>query len=233
MPPKSYWKEIRRICDAYDVLLVTDEVVSGFGRSGRWFGMEHFDVTPDLMTLAKGMSGCNAPLGAVAISEKVGRPFREGAGFIHGFTNGGHPLSLAAGLAALRIIKEDGLVENSLKVGEHLHSYREQLLDHPSVADVRGTGLFLVMELVEKNDEGGREYFSPDRQAEVLFRQTALKNGLVVYSSLYGRRPPPLFRRGMPMWISPPLSITRDQVDDMVQAIDTTLSEWEAALGVG
>jgi adenosylmethionine-8-amino-7-oxononanoate aminotransferase len=233
MPPKSYWKEIRRICDAYDVLLVADEVVSGFGRSGRWFGMEHFDVTPDLMTLAKGMSGSNAPLGALAVSEKVGRPFREGAaGFIHGFTNGGHPLSLAAGLAALRIIKEDGLVENSLKVGEHLHSYRDKLLAHPSVADVRGTGLFLVMELVEPDNEGGREYFSSDRQAEILFRQIGFKNGLVLYSALYGRRASPLFRRGLPMWISPPLSITRDQVDDVFQAMDTTLTEWEAALGV-
>jgi adenosylmethionine-8-amino-7-oxononanoate aminotransferase len=86
---------------------------------------------------------------------------------------------------------------------------------------------------VEPNNEGEREYFSSDRQAEMLFRQIGFKNGLVLYSALYGRRASPLFRRGLPMWISPPLSITRDQVDDVFQAMDTTLSEWEAALGVG
>jgi len=229
--PEVYWQEIRRICTDYNVLLIADEVVSGFGRTGKWFAMDHYGISADLMTIAKGISGCYMPLGATMVSDKVNEPFANGTYFIHGFTYGGHPLACAAGLTAIDILKEDGLVENSSRVGTHLHAQADKLLAHPTVADVRGRGAFMVMELVE--DKATREYFDVDKQAEQMFQSLALKNGLVFYGTLYGPRRRPLFRRGLPMWIAPPLSITTEQVDDMIERIDATLTEWEEAMAVG
>jgi len=231
MAPPIYWQEIRRICDEYDVLLIADEVVSGFGRSGRWFCMEHHGVQADLMTVAKGITGCNVPAGAVCISDRVAAPFHDGSYFLHGFTFQGHPLSCAAGLASLQILKEDNLVENSFKVGEHLHTYRDKLLSHTSIADVRGRGLFMAMELVGNPET--REFFGREQNAEEQFQALGLKNGLMFYSALYGARRKPLFRRGLPMMVTPPLSITREQVDDLMERLDQTLSEWEASFGIG
>jgi adenosylmethionine-8-amino-7-oxononanoate aminotransferase len=229
--PKEYWQEIRRICDLYDVLLIADEVVTGFGRTGKWFAMEHFGVKADIMTTAKGISGCYMPLGAVMVSDEINAPFEAGeAHFVHGFTNGGHPLACAAGSACIDILKEDGLIENARNVGEHLFGYKEKLLEHSTVADVRGWGLFMALELVENKASG--EYFEPDRQAEGLFQSLALKNGLVFYGTLYGPRRQPLFKRGLPLWIAPPLSITSVQVDDMMERLDDTFHEWEEQLGV-
>ncbi len=228
--PKEYWQEIRRICDHYNVLLIADEVVTGFGRTGKWFAMEHFGVEADIMTTAKGISGCYVPLGAVMVSDEINEPFLKGeAHFVHGFTNGGHPLACAAGLKTIDILREDGLVENSAAMGKHLFTYRQKLLDHPTVADARGWGMFMVLELVENKESG--EYFGVEQQAEDLFQSIALNNGLVFYGTLYGARRQPLFKRGLPLWISPPLSITKDQVDDLVARLDDTLSEWEEQLG--
>ena len=226
VPPKTYWQTIRDICDRYDVLLIADEVVTGFGRTGRWFAMEHFDVVPDLMTMAKGISSCYVPFGAVAVSKAINAPFEAGAAFVHGFTNGGHPLACAAGREALRIIRDEHLIENCRKQSEVLFSYRDSLLAHPSVRDVRGWGLFLVIELI-KNKET-LEFFGREQEAEKLFQAVALKNGLVMYGALYGPRRQPAFRRGLPSWISPPLSITTEQVHDLMRRLDDTLSEWES-----
>lgn len=228
VPPASYWREIRRICDEYDVLLIADEVVTAFGRTGRMFGCEHFDVVPDLMTVAKGMSSCNAPLGGVLIGEKVAEPFRHAHYFAHGFTNQGHPLSCAAGAAVLRILREDELVENAADLSAHLFSYRDRLLQRATIADARGWGLFMVLELVE--DKATRAYFPPERRAEHLFLACALKNGLAFYSTLYGPRRRPMFQRGLPMWISPPLSITRPEIDELMARLELALDDWEKAV---
>ncbi len=230
VPPRAYWQEIRRICDAYDVLLIADEVVTGFGRTGKWFAMEHFGVEPDMMTLAKGMSAGYMPLGATLVSDRVNQPFREGQGFIHGFTFGAHAMACAVGLAVIEILKSDGLVARSKEVGRHLFTHEERLRAHPSVADVRGWGLFMVLELVE--DRSPRRYFAPEKEAEDLFLQLALKNGLVFYSTLYGPRRRPLLDRGQPIYISPPLVITESQIDELVDRLDDTLREWEETLGV-
>ena len=112
MPPPEYWQTVRDICSRYDVLLITDEVVTGFGRTGRWFGMEHFEVEADIMVTAKGISSMYAPLAAVTVSDEVNEPFAEGgAAFVHGFTNGGHPVASAAGLAVIDVLEEDGLIK--------------------------------------------------------------------------------------------------------------------------
>lgn len=230
VPPKKYWECIREICDRYNVLLIADEVITGFGRTGKWFGMEHFAVQADIMTTGKGISGLYIPLGAVTVSDKVNAPFKEGTGFIHGFTNAGHPVACAAGLQAIDIIKKDRLVENSAEVGEHLHSYRDRLLAHPTVVDVRGWGIFMVTELVK--DKETMEFFDREEQAENRLQAMALRNGLVFYGTLYGGPREPAFRRGLPNWISPPICITREQVDELIDAYDRTLTEWEESLGV-
>lgn len=228
VPPRSYWQEIRRICDDYNVLLILDEVVTGFGRTGKMFACEHFDIVPDIMTVAKGMSGCAVPLGGILISDKVASPFYEDAYFAHGFTNQGHPLACAAGNTVLEILEQDRLIEKTAELGEHLFSFKEKLLNRKTIADVRGIGLLMVLELVE--DKGTRSYFAPECNAEHLFQAHALNNGLVFYSTLYGPRRRPLFRRGLPMWICPPLCITSEQIDELMTKLEYTLDDWEAAL---
>ncbi len=230
VPPKEYWQAIREICDRYDVLLIADEVITGFGRTGKWFAMEHFGVQADIMTTAKGISSMYAPLGAVTVSDRVNEPFETRA-FSHGFTSGGHALACVAGLTAIQIIEEDGLLENCERVGRHLFSHRERLLAHPTVKDVRGWGLFLCCELVR--DKETMEFFSPDQNAEHLYQSIALKNGLVLYGTLYGGRRSPTMLRGLPTWICPPLCITEEQVDDLIDRLDDTLTEWEGLLGLG
>lgn len=226
--PDVYWREIRRICDENDVLLIADEVVTGFGRTGRWFGMDHFSVKADIMTCAKGISSSYVPLGAVTVSDKVNEPFKNGAYFVHGFTNGGNPLACAAGLAVIDILR-DGLVEQCAERGRQLFSYADRLRAHPAVADVRGWGTFMVLELVQPGAEG-RRFFAPERDAEKAFQETALANGLVFYSTLYGPRRTPLMSRGLPMWVTPPFVISPDELDDMMDRLDRTLHQWEQAM---
>jgi adenosylmethionine-8-amino-7-oxononanoate aminotransferase len=231
VPPTLYWQEIRRVCDENDVLLIADEVVTGFGRTGRWFGMEHFGVVPDIMTFAKGINSSYIPLGAATVSDKVNEPFRNGTGFVHGFTNGGHPLAAASGIALIDILKSERLVEQSDERGRQLFSHADRLRAHPSVADVRGWGTFMVLELVSGADE--RAFFPPEANAEQRFQEIALSNGLALYSTLYGARRRPLMSRGLPMWIAPAFVISEDQLDDMIDRLDRTLHHWEQAMQVG
>ena len=229
VPPQSYWSTIRDICDRYDVLLIVDEVVTGFGRTGEWFAMEHYGVMPDIMTLAKGISSSYVPFGAVAVSAEINQPFEAGeTHFVHGFTNGGHPLACAAGCELIDIIRDEQLLENCRTQSELLFSYKETLLSHPTVKDVRGWGLMMVLELVK--DKETMEYFEAELQAEKLYQAITLKHGLVMYGSLYGPRRQPAFRRGLPSWISPPLSINADEMQDLMQSLDSALTEWESVV---
>lgn len=228
--PTSYWREIRRICDQYNVLFIADEIVTGFGRTGKWFGMEHFGVQADIMTTAKGISSSYVPLAAVTISDRVNEPFLKGADYMGGFTHSGHALSCVAGIETINILKSDDLVTRSAVLGAHLHTNQARLLAHPSVADIRGQGLFMALELV-KNKET-REFFPPESDAELLLQKTAIEHGLVLYCTLYTRKQQPLNRRGMLMLISPPLSISESELDEMVDRIDHMLTDWEGRLGL-
>jgi adenosylmethionine-8-amino-7-oxononanoate aminotransferase len=230
VPPAEYWHTIREICDRYDILLIADEVVTGFGRTGKWFAMEHFDVQADIMTTAKGISGLYAPMGAVTVSDRINEPFANGEVFIHGFTNMGHPLGCAASLAALDVLQSDHLVENSREVGAYLHSQAERFLAHSTIADARGKGLLMVLELVRDKEQ--MDYFPPEAEAEQKFQGIALKNGLAFYMTLYGPRRPSALKRGIPIFIAPPLCITREQVDDLIDRFDQTLIEWEQAMDI-
>lgn len=225
--PALYWREVRRICDENNVLFIDDEVVTGFGRTGEWFGIDHHGVVPDIMTFAKGISSANVPLGAVSVHDRVNQPFVDGVGFVHGFTNGGNALACAAGVATIDIIKAERLLDNCRARSAQLFALRESLLAHPSVADVRGWGLFMVLELVGPD---GRTYFPRNVHAEQRFQQVGLANGLVFYSALYGNRRA-MGERGLPMWISPPLTITATELDDMAARLDDTLTDWEQLMG--
>lgn len=228
VPPVSYWREIRRICDQYNILLIADEVVTGFGRTGKWFGMDHFGIEPDLLVAAKGISSANMPLAAVLVSDKVNAPFLNGAYFLHGYTNQGHPMACAAGLATLSIIEEDNLLNNVNTLSDQMFGYKEQLLALRTVVDVRGWGLFMALELVECKTR--REYFPSNRQAEYLFQAIAFKNGLALYSTLYGPRRSPALRRGLPLMIAPQLNITSAEMDDLMARLVASLKEWEELL---
>jgi adenosylmethionine-8-amino-7-oxononanoate aminotransferase len=211
------------------VLLIIDEVATGFGRTGEWFAMDHFDVDPDIMTMAKGISSSYVPFGAVAVSSEINAPFEAGdAHFVHGFTNGGHPLACAAGSELIDIIRDEKLLENCRKQSEVLFSYREQLLAHPTVRDVRGWGMMMVLELVK--DKETMDFFDVSLEAEKRYSTITLKHGLVMYWSLHGPRREKSFKRGVPSWVSPPLSITTDEVHDMMGRMDSALTEWESTV---
>jgi adenosylmethionine-8-amino-7-oxononanoate aminotransferase len=229
VPPASYWRAIREICDRYDVLLIADEVVTGFGRTGTWFGMEHFGVEPDIMVLGKGISSLYFPVGAVTVSDKVNQPFADGAYFVHGHTHMGNPIGCAATLAVLDVLEQDGLVANSAAVGAYLHAQlRERLLVRRSIADQRGVGLLAVLELVK--DKETMDFFPPDRQADHVFQAVAYKNGLSFYMAVFGPRRPSGRKRGIPLFITPPLCLTRGQADELVERLDRTVAEWEEVM---
>jgi taurine--2-oxoglutarate transaminase len=159
IPPDDYWPRLREICDKYDVLLIDDEVMSGFGRTGQWFAVDHWGVTPDIMTLAKGITSGYVPLGAVVVSEAIANHFSDTT-LPMGLTYSGHPVSTAAGVATIEVYKEEKLVENARAMGAVLKEGLEELqAKHPSVGDVRSMGLFAVLELVK--DRSTKEPLAP------------------------------------------------------------------------
>lgn len=218
IPPASYWPEIQRICKKYGVLLVADEVITGFGRTGRWFASERYDIQPDLMTLAKGLSSGYLPISAVLVGDRVAETLvRKGGEFAHGFTYSGHPVSAAVALENLRIIEEEHLVENADEVGAYLQSQLRQLEIHPLVGEVRGVGLLGAIELVQRKSP--RQFFSPLGEVGMRCRNHCFANGLVMRAVRDT------------MIISPPLIFTRAHVDELISkarlALDQTWAELE------
>jgi adenosylmethionine-8-amino-7-oxononanoate aminotransferase len=162
VPPPGYWKRIREICDKYGVLLVSDEVICGFGRLGYWFGCERFEYQPDMITFAKGVTSGYAPLGGVIVSDRLAAPFLEGeaAVFLHGLTFGGHPVSCAVALANIDIMEREDLLGNVQRNEAIFDEVMEGLRDLPFVGDVRGCGYFRVVELVK--DKATKQSFTDD-----------------------------------------------------------------------
>ncbi len=167
-PPDGYFKRVREICDEYDVLMISDEVICAWGRLGEWFGAERFDYLPDVITTAKGLTSAYAPMGAVIVSDRIAAPFMDGYNsFTHGFTFGGHPVCAAIALANIHALESEGVIDN---VRAHEHEFRamlESLRDLPIVGDVRGAGYFQAIELVKDKDT--KATFDDD-EAEVLLR---------------------------------------------------------------
>lgn len=214
-PPPPYFKIIRNICDRNDILLIVDEVMSGFGRTGKNFGIDHYDVTPDIITAAKGMSCGYAPLGAAIVGEHIYDAFAQGSGrFVHGHTYGGHPLSCQTGSIVLDIIEREGFIENAAKQGAYLWEKLQHLYDYPIVGDIRGKGLMLGIEFVQ--DQENKEPFAKETNIQGMITVNCLAAGLVVYpggGSVDGVR-------GDHILIAPPLNITEAEVDEMVACLE-------------
>jgi adenosylmethionine-8-amino-7-oxononanoate aminotransferase len=213
VPYPSYWQELRRICDKYGVLLIMDEVITGFGRTGTMFGAEHFGVVPDLMTMAKGLSSGYAPIGAVAVRPEVFGPFtKHGNAINHLITFGGHAVAAAAARKNIEIIEREGLVERSAELGAYLMELCEGLRSHPTVGDVRGLGLFSAIELVRGKESKNSWGDSHDFIRNLNFRTQ--EKGLItrVWDTLH---------------LAPPLVVTRSELEQMIEIIDSCLTEQE------
>jgi adenosylmethionine-8-amino-7-oxononanoate aminotransferase len=220
-PPPGYFQRVREICDRYDVLLVSDEVICAFGRLGHTFGAERYGYLPDMITCAKGMTSGYSPIGAMIASDKVMEPFRHGtASFPHGYTFGGHPVSAAVGMANLDIFDREQLNQNVLDNEGAFRATLEKLLDLPIVGDVRGDGYFYGIELVK--DKATKETFDDDESERLLrgFLSRALFD-----AGLYCRADD----RGDPVvQLAPPLICDQSHFDEMEQILRGVLTEaWE------
>jgi putrescine aminotransferase len=217
VPPDSYFPRLREILKANDILLIADEVITGFGRTGTWFGVQQWDLQPDLMTMAKGISSGYLPLAAVALSEEVRAPLYDDPNLwlMHGFTYSGHPVACAVAVRNLEIMEREELIPNSAKVGAYFkHQLEAFAADKPAIGEVRGRGLMLAIELVAPNAVRGADTPLADRLAPRISR-AALAHGLVV--------------RAMPgsdvLTFSPPLNITEAETDEIIARLDAAMRD--------
>ena len=217
--PAGYFQIIREICDKYGVLFIADEVMTGFGRTGKNFGIEHWNVEPDLIATAKGLSSGYIPLGAVIASDKVFESFKSP--FAHGHTYGSHPVACAIGSAVVDYLQKHDLVQRSAELGAYLLKKLEGLRDHPSIGDVRGLGLFSGIEFVK--DKGSREPYPPEVQFNQRVLNKCFEAGLLVYpgfGSVDGVR-------GDHIQVAPPFIVTRSQIDEIVEILEASIGEAE------
>jgi adenosylmethionine-8-amino-7-oxononanoate aminotransferase len=217
LPPDGYWPAMRALCDQHDILLIADEIICGFGRMGRWFGMERFGIVPDLMTIAKALTGGYLPCGAVVARAEWADLFNEEDNtFHHGVTYGGHPGVMAAGMATLDIMERENLVENADRMGTYLYEQAlERLSGHPSVGFVGGgIGLLLQIELVKNRQT--KEKFSATHKREYgkALTEKLRTRGLAT-------------RAGDVISLSPPLTIDAPTIDMVLDIIDDALTEQE------
>lgn len=221
VPPASYWPKLRTICDRHKVLLIADEVITGFGRSGELFGVRNWGVKPDIMCLAKGITSGYIPLGATLLNERVASAWEaEGprSAVMHGYTYSGHPVACAAGLAAVELTLRDDLTGNAKTVGEYFLGRLRTLLDkHEVIGDVRGKGLMIAVELVK--DRATKEPFGPKDDYPGRVSDSCLENGLMLRT--FGNK----------FIISPPLIFSRDHADQAVQILDHALARTPRSSG--
>ena len=215
VPPDDYWPRMREIGDKYGILLISDEVMSGFGRTGKWFAVDNWDVAPDIITMAKGITSGYVPLGAVVVSERIAKHFEDNKLWC-GLTYSAHPLSCAAGVATVKVYEEDGLIDNAAEVGTHLGARLEELKsNHPSVGDVRYIGLFSVIEVVKDKSTKAPIATRNAKGAELATMNEVgrylRENGLFT------------FIKANLIFIVPPLCITKSQVDEGLEIIDQAL----------
>jgi taurine--2-oxoglutarate transaminase len=213
IPPDGYLQGVRALCDRYGILLICDEVMSGFGRTGKWFAVDHWDVTPDLMTMAKGLTSGYAPLGAVGMRPEIAEFFNDRV-YQSGLTYNSHPISLAAAIANIQVMQADHLVEHAAEMGPVLHRMLTELGEsHPSVGEVRSIGLFGVIELVR--DRRTKEPMTPFDSSSpemTAFRKYVLEHGVYLYTHWHT------------VLIIPPLIISEDQLAEGFAVLDKALA---------
>ena len=216
IPPPSYWPEIQRIVDRYGILLIADEVICGFGRTGAWFGSEYYGIRPDLMPIAKGMSSGYLPIGGVMVGDRVAATLIEHGGeFQHGFTYSGHPVACAVASATIDILRSEGIVDRVRDdIGPYLQQQWTKLGKHPLVGEARGLGMFGALELVRHKDP--RQAFAEPGTVGTLCRDLCIRNGLVMRAVRDT------------MIVAPPLVITHAEIDELVdkafRSLDDTLA---------
>lgn len=223
VPPPEYLPRLKEIAHEHGALLVADEVMSGFGRTGEWFGCDVFDVTPDIMTMAKGLTGAYVPLGATTVTSEIAAHFEDEM-FCHGHTYAGHPVAVAAGLAAVETYKDQGLIDHAREVGAYLGERLDELAaDHPSVGEVRGVGLFRGLELTKH----------PEKRVPFGVREDKISTGTNVVDEVSNHA----WANGMhlasminTLLIAPPVVITEAEIDDAIAILDDALSVSDAAM---
>lgn len=205
IPPESYWPEIQRICDEYGILLVADEVITAFGRLGEWFGSSHFGIRPDLISFAKGVTSGYLPLGGALVGDRVADVvISRGGEFAHGFTYSGHPATCALALANLRIMQAESIVQQvKEKTAPYFHQRWASLAGHPIVGEARSLGLMGAIEIVR--DKASRERFHKDLSAGTRCRDFCVNNGVVMRAV------------GDTMIVSPPLIVSKEHIDELVE----------------
>ena len=218
VPAPEYWPMVREICDRYGVVLIADEIITGFGRTGKMFGIEHFGIEPDMMTMGKGIISSYLPLAATAVSDEIAEYFGSDNIF-HAITASGHPVTAAAALKNIEILETENMVENARVQGEYLRDGLAELMDgHPIIGDVRGLGLLIGVELVA--DRATKERFPKSaglaRRVNAAFR----RQGLILHTD------------GSVITVGPPICVTRDDCDEIIAGIDASLGEVEAEMGV-
>jgi len=224
VPPAGYMQRIREICDQYGVLLIHDEVMTGGGRTGTFFGAEHWGTAPDLICLSKGFGAGYAPLGAMIARGDIVEAVMEAGGFVHGFTYAGNPLSCAAGLAVLDVIEKDGLVANAAAMGDELAERLRGLMQrYPLIGDVRGKGLLTAFELMA--DRGTKAPLPVALNAHSRLVDIAYDNGLIIYS-----RRTRGGTSGDHFLVCPPMIVTEEQLDEMTDMLDRALAQFMAEM---
>ncbi len=222
VPPKGYMERIREICDQYGILLIYDEVMTGGGRTGKFFAVDHWPARPDIITFSKGFAAGYSPLGAMIVDNPIVDAVIESGGFLHGFTYAGNPLACSAGVAVLEEIESQGMVSNAATMGTHLKAELTGLMArYPFIGDVRGEGLLIAFELVQD-----RESMTPlpkEMNAYLKLVDMAYANGLIIYS----RRT----RNGLEgdhFLVCPPMIITRDQIGEIMEMLVKSLDQFAA-----
>nr|WP_314482826.1 aspartate aminotransferase family protein [uncultured Pseudomonas sp.] len=213
VPPETYWPRVKEILAKYDILFVADEVICGFGRTGEWFGSDFYDLKPDMMTIAKGLTSGYIPMGGLIVRDEVVAVLNEGGDFNHGFTYSGHPVAAAVALENIRILRDEKIIEKAHnETAPYLQKRLRELNDHPLVGEVRGVGLLGAIELVQ--DKATRKRYE-GRGAGMICRQFCFDSGLIMRAV------------GDTMIISPPLVISKDEIDELVtkarKCLDLTL----------
>jgi len=212
IPPDGYMQGLRALCDKYGILLITDEVMSGFGRTGKWFAVDHWDVVPDLITMAKGLTASYVPLGAVGMRRKIADAFTDKV-FYGGLTYNSHPVGCAAALATIAVYEEDGLIERAARMGSVMRAHHEALYaKHPSIGGIRNIGLFGILELVR--DRATYEPLAPYNGASA---ETKAVGAYLRDHGLY------TFVRWNTIMTNPPLTITEDELAEGFAIIDAAL----------
>ncbi|HET8605982.1 MAG TPA: aminotransferase class III-fold pyridoxal phosphate-dependent enzyme [Gaiellaceae bacterium] len=216
VPPDGYLQSIREVCDRYGILLICDEVMAGFGRTGKWFGCDNWDVVPDLMTVAKGINSGYVPLGALVVSEPIAE-WAKSKYFAGGLTYSGHPLACASAVASIEAFREEGIVENAAAMGEVFRAELGRLAEkHPSVGEVRGLGCFWGIELVK--DRETREPLVPFNGSGEAAKPIQAVAKRAIERGVY------LMTHWNVVMAVPPLTITREELDEGIAAIDEALA---------